>query len=128
MDRLKTKRVARRAQNTEVIREARFLINTPNVDIPKLEGMRDHLSSSNNRLSKVDDDIEEHIPEDELAVKYASAAEYDDEAIGMLARLTCRIEALGQAERDRSILSQTPPVQPNIAGVIRHEPDDIWMC
>lgn len=78
--------------------------------------MRDHLSSSNNRLSKVNDDIEEHIPEDELAVKYASAAEYDDEAIGMLARLTCRIEALGQAERDRSILSQTPPVQPNIAG------------
>ena len=76
--------------------------------------MRDRLSSSNDRLSKIDDEIEEHIPEDELGVEYATAAEYNDEAISMLAELTCRIEALERAERDRATPSQAPPVQPNV--------------
>lgn len=98
MDRLKTKRAARRAQNTKLIQEARSLLTDPTADNPKLTGIYDRLSASNSELSKINDALEEHLADEELEAEYVAAAEYNDQAISMLAEIRCRVADLGRGD------------------------------
>ncbi|KAH7958666.1 hypothetical protein HPB49_004081 [Dermacentor silvarum] len=108
IDRLKTKRSARRAQNTKILQEARLLLADPTVDKSKLSGIFDRLSASNNELLKLNDALEEHIADDELEAEYATAAEYIDQAISMLAEIRCKIAALERADSTAETASQNP--------------------
>ncbi|KAH7978782.1 hypothetical protein HPB49_006739 [Dermacentor silvarum] len=106
MDRLKTKRSARRAQNTKILQEARLLLTDPTVDKPKLSGIFDRLYASNNELSKLNDALEEHIADDELEAEYVTAAEYNDQAISMLAEIRCKIDTLEREDSTAETASQ----------------------
>ncbi|KAH8024860.1 hypothetical protein HPB51_001891 [Rhipicephalus microplus] len=94
MNRLKTKRSARQAQNTKLLQEARSLLSDPTAGKPKLTGIYDRLSASNNELSKINDALEEHVAIEELEAEYVAAAEYNDEAISMLAEIRCKMDGL----------------------------------
>ncbi|KAH6923449.1 hypothetical protein HPB50_001270 [Hyalomma asiaticum] len=93
MGRLKTKQAARSSQNTNLLQEAGTLFND-NTDIAKLKGIFDRLTSSDLKLSIIYAAIEKHIPVDQLEAEYDTAAEYNDQAIAMLAEMSCQIAAL----------------------------------
>ncbi|KAH7974693.1 hypothetical protein HPB49_018167 [Dermacentor silvarum] len=107
MDCLKIKRLARRAQNTTILQEARLLLTDPTVDKPKLS-LQVYLSASNNELSKLNDALEEHIADDELEAAYVTTAEYNDQAISMLAEILCKFDALGRVNSTAETAAQNP--------------------
>ncbi|KAH7957980.1 hypothetical protein HPB51_028035 [Rhipicephalus microplus] len=109
MDRLKTKRAARRTHNPKQLREAGMLINNTNTDINMLTGILDHLSASNLELSSINAALEEHISDDELEAEYSAAAKCNDQAIGMLTESRCQIAALGRlrSQAQAAVSAQT---------------------
>ncbi|KAH7974168.1 hypothetical protein HPB49_010891 [Dermacentor silvarum] len=108
MDRLKTKRSARRAQNTKILQEAWLLLTDITMDKSKHSGIFDRLSASNNERSKLNDAHEEHIADDELEAEYVTAAEYTDQAVSMLPEIRCKIAALERADSTAETASQNP--------------------
>ncbi|KAH6939392.1 hypothetical protein HPB50_017752 [Hyalomma asiaticum] len=101
LDGPKAKRTVRRSQNTKLLQEARTLLNDTNTGNAKLKGIFHRLTSNNLELSSIDAAVEEHIPVDELEAGYSIAAEYNDQAIGMLAELRCQVAALERTESKR---------------------------
>ncbi|KAL1471383.1 hypothetical protein MTO96_039968 [Rhipicephalus appendiculatus] len=94
MDRLKTKRAARRAEPTRVINEAKTLLQSDGNDrttISKFIGKR---VASRDELRKINAELEDVIPVEELETEYESAAYYDDQTLETLTRLRCRLEDL----------------------------------
>ncbi|KAH8036391.1 hypothetical protein HPB51_000173 [Rhipicephalus microplus] len=113
MDRVKTKRSARRAQDTKLLQEARSLLSYPTTDKPKLTGIYDHLSASNNELSKINDALEEHVADEDLEAEYVAAAEYKDKAISMLAEIRCKIDGLRHGDSTAAAAPQNENTSPS---------------
>ncbi|XP_075723992.1 uncharacterized protein LOC142766061 [Rhipicephalus microplus] len=113
MDRFKTKRSARRAQNTKLLQEAKSLLSDPTTDKPKLTGIYDRFSASINELSKINDALEEHVADEELEAKYVAAAEYNDEAISMLAEIRCKIDGLRLGDSTAAAAPQNANTSPS---------------
>ncbi|KAH7954175.1 hypothetical protein HPB49_016117 [Dermacentor silvarum] len=81
----------------------------PTVNKPKLSGIYFHrLSASNNEISKLNDALEENTADDELKAEYVTAAEYNDQAISMLAEIRCKIAALERADSTAETAFQNP--------------------
>ncbi|XP_037515027.1 neprilysin-1 [Rhipicephalus sanguineus] len=97
MDRLKQKRSSARAQNTKIINEATAILESDSVDRATIIALKERLTSSNEKLKKISDEMEDHIPTEELASEYA--ADYEDQVVATLARLQCRIEDINNAQR-----------------------------
>nr|XP_037291926.1 uncharacterized protein LOC119187905 [Rhipicephalus microplus] len=95
MDRLKTKRSARRAQNTKLLQEVRSLL------------------TSNNELSKINDALEEHVADEELEAEYFAAAEYKDEAVRMLAEIRFKIDGLRHGDSTAAAAPQNANTSPS---------------
>ncbi|KAL1466924.1 hypothetical protein MTO96_042409, partial [Rhipicephalus appendiculatus] len=94
MDRLKTKRAARRAQSTRVVNEATTLLQSDCNDRKTISKVIDKLVASRDELRKIIAELEDVIPVEELETEYESAAHYDDQTLDTLARLRCRLEDL----------------------------------
>ncbi|KAL1475715.1 hypothetical protein MTO96_037085 [Rhipicephalus appendiculatus] len=103
----------------------------------------DKLVASRNELRKIDAEIEDVIPVEELETEYESAAHYDDQTLETLTRLRCRLEDLGIAGcplaalpkfLEYQILSSYPSTQPrtDIVHVVRlksyRTPDPTDVC
>ncbi|XP_037515398.1 uncharacterized protein LOC119391821 [Rhipicephalus sanguineus] len=99
MDRLKKKRSSARAQNTKIINEATAILESDSVDRATIIALKERLTSSNDKLKKVSDEMQDQIPTEELASEYAAAADYEDQAVATLARLQHRIEDINNAPR-----------------------------
>ncbi|KAL1471401.1 hypothetical protein MTO96_039953 [Rhipicephalus appendiculatus] len=99
MDRLETKRAARRAQSTRVINEATTLLQSDCNDRAMISKVIDKLVASRDELRKINAELEDVIPVEELETEYESAAHYDDQTIETLTRLQCRLEDLSIAFR-----------------------------
>ncbi|KAH7973912.1 hypothetical protein HPB49_006926 [Dermacentor silvarum] len=95
-----------RLDEHRILQEARLVLTDPTMDKSKLSGIFDRLSASNNELSKLKDALEEHIADDELEAKYIISAEYNDQAIRMLAEIRCKIAALECADSTAETASQ----------------------
>ncbi|KAH8039742.1 hypothetical protein HPB51_008580 [Rhipicephalus microplus] len=119
-----TKRSARRAQNTKLLQEARSLLSDPTTNKPKLTGIHDRLSASNNELSKVNDALEEHLVDEELEGKHVVAAEYNDKAISILAEGRCKIDGFRHGDSTAAAAPQnakpSPSDVPTAIGPIWH--------
>ncbi|KAL1486658.1 hypothetical protein MTO96_046855, partial [Rhipicephalus appendiculatus] len=94
MDRLKTKRAARRAQSTRVINEATTLLQSDCNDRTTINKVIDKLVASRDKLRKINAELEDVIPVEELETEYVSAAHYEDQALETLTSLRCRLEDL----------------------------------
>ncbi|KAH6924813.1 hypothetical protein HPB50_025540 [Hyalomma asiaticum] len=99
MDRLKQKRSSARAQNTKIINEATAMLQSDSADIATLIALKERLTSSNDKLKQISEEIEDHIPKDDLASEYAAAADYEDQAVATPARLQRRIEDINNAQK-----------------------------
>ncbi|KAH6924726.1 hypothetical protein HPB50_022754 [Hyalomma asiaticum] len=64
-----------------------------------LIALKEQLTSSNDKLKQISEEMEDHIPTDELASEYTAAADYEEEAVATLARLQCRIEDINNVQR-----------------------------
>ncbi|XP_077541303.1 uncharacterized protein LOC144153555 [Haemaphysalis longicornis] len=98
MDRLKAKRAARRAQATKISTEATALIESGCSDRLALRKVLDRLVASREELSKIDAQVEDAVPVEELEREYESAARYNDPTLEALIRLTYRLEELGVSD------------------------------
>ncbi|XP_077564311.1 uncharacterized protein LOC144179743 [Haemaphysalis longicornis] len=94
MDRLKAKRSARRAQATKILTEVTALIESGCSDRLALRKVLDKLMASREELSKIDAQVEDAVPVEELEREYESAAHYNDKTLEALTRLTYRLEEL----------------------------------
>ncbi|KAH6922369.1 hypothetical protein HPB50_013409 [Hyalomma asiaticum] len=99
MDRLKLKRSSARAQSTKIINEARAILQSDSTDRATLITLKERLTSSNDKLKQISEEMEDHIPTDELASECSAAADYEDQAVATLAHLQCRIEDINNAQR-----------------------------
>ncbi|XP_077564546.1 uncharacterized protein LOC144180011 [Haemaphysalis longicornis] len=97
MDRLKAKRAARRAQATIISTEATALIESGCSDRLAIRKVLDKLMASREELSKIDAQVEDAVPVEELE-RYESAARYNDQTIEALTRLTYRLEELSVSD------------------------------
>ncbi|KAH7964504.1 hypothetical protein HPB51_027258 [Rhipicephalus microplus] len=113
MNRLKTKRSARQAHNTKLLQEARSLLSDPTADKPKLTSIYDRLSASKNKLSKINDALEEHLAEQEFEAEYVAAAEYNNKAISMLAEILCNIDGLRDGDSTAAAAPQNGNTSPS---------------
>ncbi|KAH6920911.1 hypothetical protein HPB50_028098 [Hyalomma asiaticum] len=84
MDRLKQKRSSARAQNTKIINEATGILQSDSADRATLITLKERLTSSNDKLKKISEEMEDHIPTDEHASEYAAAADYEDQALNLV--------------------------------------------
>ncbi|XP_077535992.1 uncharacterized protein LOC144148313 [Haemaphysalis longicornis] len=98
MDRLKAKHAARRAQATKSLTEATALIKSGCSDRLALRKVLDKLMASPEELSKIDAQVEDAVPVEELEKEYESAAHYNDKTLEALTRLTYGLEELGVSD------------------------------
>ncbi|KAG0430874.1 hypothetical protein HPB47_022296 [Ixodes persulcatus] len=98
MDRIKTKRGVKRAQNTKIINEATAGIET--ADRATLTAWLERLKVNKSALQALNAEIEEHVPEQDLVAEYTTVTEYDDEAIRVIALLGCKADTLKQKEKN----------------------------
>ncbi|XP_049519544.1 uncharacterized protein LOC119446773 [Dermacentor silvarum] len=94
MDRLKAKRSARRTQSTKIINEATTLLQSDCNDRTAFRKVIDKLVASRDELQKINAELEDVIPVDDLEREYESAAHYDDQTLETLTRLRDRLEDL----------------------------------
>ncbi|KAH6928670.1 hypothetical protein HPB50_018417 [Hyalomma asiaticum] len=99
-----------RAQNTKIIREATAILQSDSADRATLIALKERLTSSNDKLKKISEEMEDHIPTHELASEYAAAVDYEDQAVATLARLQCRIEDINNAQRAVDAINSTSTV------------------
>ncbi|XP_077528263.1 uncharacterized protein LOC144139910 [Haemaphysalis longicornis] len=123
MDRLKAKRAARRTQATKILTEATALIESGCSDRLALRKVLNKLMASRKELSKIDAQVEDTVPVEELEREYESEAHYNDQTLEGLTRLTYRLEELGvscMAQPDPSAAVSMPKgptmVQSQISG------------
>ncbi|XP_077550606.1 uncharacterized protein LOC144163744 [Haemaphysalis longicornis] len=94
MDRLKAKRAARRAPATKISTEATPLIESGCSDRLAQRKVLDNLMATRENQCKIDAQIEDAVPVEELEREYASAALYNDKTLEALTRLTEQLEEL----------------------------------
>ncbi|KAL1485082.1 hypothetical protein MTO96_010466, partial [Rhipicephalus appendiculatus] len=114
MDRLKAKRAARRAQSTRVINEATTLLQSDCLDRTTISKVIDKLVASRDELRKINAELEDVIPVEELETEYECAAHYDNQTLETLTCLRCRLEDLNignTRQTSASTTHHTSPVQ-----------------
>ncbi|KAH7985666.1 hypothetical protein HPB49_026319 [Dermacentor silvarum] len=117
MDRLKAKRSARRTQSTKIINEATTLLESGCNDRTAFSKVIDKLVASRDELRKINAELEDVIPVEDLERENESAAHYDDQTLATLTRLRVRVEDLsvgGTVLTPPSTTLNTPPT-PTIA-------------
>lgn len=75
MDRVKGKRLARRAQITKNIQKERILLHCANVNITKITAVMQQLSASNDKLSQINEQYDQYIPTKHIEEEYTDLAE-----------------------------------------------------
>lgn len=95
MDRLKAKHAARRAQATKILNEVTALIESGCKDRIEYRKVIDKLVASREELRKINAEVDDSIPLEELEREYETAAHYNDQTLETLTRLQCRLEDLG---------------------------------
>lgn len=78
--------------------EATALIESGCSDRLALRKVLDKLMASREELSKIDAQVEDAVPVEELEREYESAARYNDQTLEALTRLTYRLEELGVSD------------------------------
>ncbi|KAL3211095.1 hypothetical protein MRX96_052086 [Rhipicephalus microplus] len=99
MNRLKSKRPVRRAQNTKIIQEARILLDSASVDTAKLTAVKQRLSASNDELSHIHEYYDQYIPTERIEKECTAIVDYQDETLSMLAKMEC---SRSQMEREQA--------------------------
>ncbi|XP_037558312.1 uncharacterized protein LOC119435583 [Dermacentor silvarum] len=94
MGRLKAKRSARRTQSTKIINEATTLLESGCNDRTAFSKVKDKLVASHDELRKINAELEDVIPVEDLEREYESAAHYDDQTLETLTRLQARLQDL----------------------------------
>ncbi|CAN7945374.1 unnamed protein product, partial [Ixodes pacificus] len=77
MERIKTKRGVKRAQITKIINEATAGMET--ADRATLTAWLERLKVNNSVPPAVNEEIKEHVSEQDLVAEYTTVTEYDDE-------------------------------------------------
>lgn len=119
MDCLKQKRTSARAQNTKIINEATASLGSESADRATLISLKERLTSSNEKLKKISEDTDKYIPTEELAYECATAADYEDQVVAILARLQCKTEDINNFQRsvDAGNSASTVHVSVNVGNV-----------
>ncbi|XP_037506439.1 uncharacterized protein LOC119382671 [Rhipicephalus sanguineus] len=99
MDRLKSKRTSRRAQNTRIINEASALLANDSASYDQLNSIYERLKANNDELQNLNNQIEQHIPDEEFEAEYNAVLEYEDNATRTLAEIL--------SKKDRMLQSST---------------------
>ncbi|KAH7945140.1 hypothetical protein HPB49_007148 [Dermacentor silvarum] len=94
MGRLKAQRSARRTQSTKIINEVTTLLESGCNDHTAFTKVIDKLVASRDELQKINAELEDVIPVEDLEREYESAAHYDDQTLETLTRLRVRLEDL----------------------------------
>lgn len=87
MERLKSKRTSRRAQNTRIINEASELLANDSASYDQLNSIYERLKANNEELKNLNNEIEPHIPDEEFEVEYNAVLQYEDVATRILAEI-----------------------------------------
>ncbi|KAH7970431.1 hypothetical protein HPB49_006869 [Dermacentor silvarum] len=118
MDRLKAKRSARRTQSTKIINEATTLLESGCNDRTAFSKVIDKLVASRDELQKINAELEDVIPIDDLEREYESAAHYDDQTLETLTSLRARLEDLNVGSTLWNILSGDIILSTEVQGLV----------
>ncbi|KAL3218445.1 hypothetical protein MRX96_031547 [Rhipicephalus microplus] len=88
------------AQNTKIINEETTILGSESADRATLIALKERLASSNEKLKKISEEMEEYISTEELASEYVVAADYEDQAVAILPCLQCRIEDINNLQKE----------------------------
>lgn len=109
MEKLKVKRRARRRQNTVIINEATTALQSGGVE--QLSALLQRLEVNNADLRKINEELEDCLPEDAFEQEYEETIQYDDRANQAIGLLKAKIAAV-QASVNTSTSVTTPHPQP----------------
>ncbi|KAH7986540.1 hypothetical protein HPB52_024888 [Rhipicephalus sanguineus] len=84
MDRIKGKRSTQRALHTRLRNEASQLIQSSQFSAPALRVLHDRLKNCNDGLRVLNEQLEEHLTDEQAAEDYLSVSEYEDNAAATL--------------------------------------------
>ncbi|KAG0427071.1 hypothetical protein HPB47_025852, partial [Ixodes persulcatus] len=96
MERLKTKRTTRRAQNTRLINEASALLQNQDSTISQITTVAERLRANNDELRRLNEEFEGHIPDGSFETEFQAVVQYEDEATATISALQCRKDLLDQ--------------------------------
>ncbi|XP_040061246.1 uncharacterized protein LOC120836440 [Ixodes scapularis] len=99
MERVRTKRTARRAQNTRIVREATAILNA--ADVIQIEAIARKLEVNYEELKKLNTELEPFIADGDLENEYQSVIEYEEETTQTLSMLQSRAVQLRSGEPAR---------------------------
>ncbi|XP_037555940.1 uncharacterized protein LOC119432862 [Dermacentor silvarum] len=94
MDRLKAKRSARQTQSTKIINQVTTLLESGCNDRTAFSKVIDKLVASHDKLRKINAELEDVIPVEDLEREYESAAHYHNQTLETLTHLRARLEDL----------------------------------
>ncbi|KAH7949056.1 hypothetical protein HPB49_004540 [Dermacentor silvarum] len=118
MDRLKVNRSARGAQSTKITNEAPTLLESSCNDRTAFSKVLDKLVASRDELRKINAELKDVIPVEDLEREYASAAHYDDQKLETKTRHPGRLEDLSvgrTVQTPPSTTLNTPPAPTTVA-------------
>ncbi|XP_077553627.1 uncharacterized protein LOC144168541 [Haemaphysalis longicornis] len=117
MEKLKVKRRTRRRQNTVIINEATTALQDAGVE--QLSAILQRLEVNNGELRKINEAIEDGLPEDTFEEEYVETIEYDDRANQAIGLLKAKIAALQASNTANSVTTSQPqpPAQPRQQGL-----------
>ncbi|KAG0414467.1 hypothetical protein HPB47_008411 [Ixodes persulcatus] len=83
-----------------MISDATTLLNSPNINLSRLSGIKERLTSTcNAELDRINEELEPLLSAEEFEDEYAAAAEYQSQAIMYIAQLCFKIEELETSRR-----------------------------
>ncbi|XP_037521690.1 uncharacterized protein LOC119398945 [Rhipicephalus sanguineus] len=113
MDRIKGKRATQRALHTRLRNEASQLIQSSQFSAPALRVLHDRLKNCNDGLRVLNEQLEEHLTDEQAAEDYLSVSEYEDTAAATLSLLSYHIEQLQpETTADRGLTMRSDVATP----------------
>ncbi|KAH6937315.1 hypothetical protein HPB50_026727 [Hyalomma asiaticum] len=104
---MKAKRAARRTQSTRIINEATTLLESSCNDRTAITKVLDKLEVSRDELRKINAELEDVIPVENLERECESAANFDDQTLETLTRLRCQLEEISVSNMVQNAPSTT---------------------
>ncbi|XP_064462538.1 uncharacterized protein LOC135373242 [Ornithodoros turicata] len=95
MERAKQKRASRRRQVTKLIGEASTVIANESTDRMLLESLLERLRVNNEELTRLNNELEQYLKEDEMESELGIALQYEDNAVSTMANLRTKISGIG---------------------------------
>ncbi|KAM7312688.1 uncharacterized protein ISCGN_009593 [Ixodes scapularis] len=111
MERLKTKRTTRRAQNTRLDNEASALLQNQDSTISQITTVAERLRPNNDELRRLNEEFEGHIPDGSFETEFQAVVQYEDEATATISALQCRKDLLDEISSRGA--SREPSRHPN---------------